>query len=238
MSRSFQKSLDYRDGKPMIVDPSVFNNKERLSSLFQSGLLDKNRFYIPSIVYEEIEKEEWEQARNTLQSWETVNFFKPRIASWQKTEEFIELSRLVLKKTKPVGALLSDLSEAETVRYRQSLELLGEGSPDSIKIAKELLKAAYTKSIQVLSYSTNFLRWLREIPNIASSFLRTTSNALHHEKVRLKKAIENAGWKGQIYVWAVGWIAGTVIGALFNEQFLTGIATGLLFTIIANGVKT
>lgn len=221
----------------LVVDPSVFNFRGRLRSFILSGLLERYKVYIPSLIYELMGSESWEKVTDILRGWETFNMLKPRIASWHGTDEFKELILMVYEKTEPISSLLSELSQEERVRLEFFSEIIKTESPDSIRIVKELLKAAFVKGVKVLSYSSNILRWLRDIPGVALYFLGRGRNRLHNWKVNIKRSVDRAGWKGQIFVWVVGVVAGSAVEAAFKIPLGPAQLVDLLVVLIADGVK-
>jgi len=218
----------------VITDPTVFNDAERLRTFVRSSFLSEKKFLVSSDLYRLVREEDWAELSDALCKWER-GFGKRKILSWHASDEFRVLCRTVVDSAIDCHTLLSDIGPDEREYLEMASEIVGFGSPWPIKISKELIVSSVVKRIPVLSYTRHAKEWFKRSGRVVILEISDAKNSISKVKTGIKKKVEQAGWKGYVYVFVFGLAidkafeaalpspVGKIIGSVNGASFVVGV---------------
>jgi len=218
----------------IIIDPTVFNDRERLRSFLDSMLSKKYRNVITSDIYFLIRDGNWDELSELLQNWEW-NRSKKKLIEWHKNKEFIALCKDVIGVVVPCTRILEELNNEERNVLQKIFQIIEPSSPRMVKLAKELIMTSVVKKFPILSYSKHAKRWFKNCKNVLIIEITDAKNTLSKAKSDIKMRVSESGWKGFIELFVFGVVVdkalenalpqpvGSLVGYISGGSFIVGV---------------
>lgn len=218
----------------IIVDPTVFNDAERLRVFLRSKLSEDYTVAIASEIYFTIADELWEDLSALLSSWEW-NVKRDKLTEWHKSPEFHDLCKEVIGLVIPCGQIMEEISNEERQLQQQVSKTIEQGSPRIVDIVKEFITTSIVKKFPVLSFTRHARRWFKTCKNVVIVEISDAKNSVSKAKRGIKMRVDRAGWRGYIFLFIFSLVAdrlletalpqpvGAVIGKTSAGSFLIGV---------------
>ncbi|MBI4232465.1 hypothetical protein HY605_04495, partial [Candidatus Peregrinibacteria bacterium] len=189
----------------LLVDPSLLFDERKTDVIIALAKSKDYRIALPDEMVSLLKGRDFNELYQLLVDWD------PRYAKvdrdWIFSDRIIDKTQILTEYTTTLSSLRVDLKAEQQVRYLEFQKILGEGSPLTRRISKELVRTSGALNCRVLSFSRNVRLLFSRLRGIV-----TISKEAYHwiKKVKLdiKKNLEKHGWVGVFYVLLFGIVTG------------------------------
>ena len=222
----------------IIVDPTVFNDVERLRLFLRSKLSKEYSVAIASDIYFMIKEGMWEDLSALLCNWEW-NAKRDKLTKWHKSPEFRALCKEAIGLIAPCAEIMEKISDEERKLLRQVSEVIEKGSPRIVKIVKEFIKTSIVKNFPILSFTRHAKRWFKACKNVMIMEIADAKNTVSKAKIDIKIRVDRAGWEGRIFLFIFSTVTGEVLETALPPPVgkIIGVTGGFVICVLTDGKK-
>ncbi len=212
--------------KSIILDPTVLNTKERLTSFIESRINEEYQIFLPSLISGFIQNEKWDDLVSLLRGWEW-NLARSKSEEWFRSSNFKNLCIRINEVCISFEKVREELSSEEKELLSLILEIIKYDSPKLVELAKELITIAITKKAGIFSYTRHLKRWLMSLRRVVILDISERTNVLSEAKADIKYRIRNTRWWGKVFVIFLNITTALALTSIFPTAFNWAIGTTL-----------
>jgi len=234
--------IEFSEMSSVVVDPTVLNTRERLTTFLESMICKKYLTILPSFISSSIQKREWDELVRLLRVWEW-NLDRAQSEEWFRSADFKRLCHQLNEICVSFERVREELSPEDKELLSKVLEIIGYDSPKVVELAKELIMIAMTKKGGIISYTRHLRRWLKSLRRVLILEISEKTDALSAAKAEVKKRIRKTGRKGRIFVTFVNLTVAvaltTVLPPMINQvmdTIITELGEEVIVCVVTDGI--